>query len=73
MYKELRSLLEQGYEVSLRPIKCDRVCLTVQEAKNGTVKGVEVDLDPMEWGLVEQGIAARLREASVKLGIPDYK
>lgn len=69
MYKELRALLEAGYEVTLRPAKKDTVTLTVQEAKSGTVKGVEVDLGIMEWGLCEKGIADRLQEAATALGM----
>lgn len=53
--------------MTLRPAEKDTVTLTVQEAKNGTVKGVEVDLGIMEWGLCEQGITDRLKEASTAL------
>ena len=67
MYKQLRALLEAGYEVTLRPTPDMNVTLTVQEAKNGTVKGVEVDLIMMEWALAEQGITDRLKEAAAEL------
>lgn len=63
MYNELKALLEAGYEVSFRPLKSGLLELTVQEAKNGTVKGCDVKMNPLEWGLVEKGIAARLQEA----------
>lgn len=63
MYKTLRALLEKGYEVSFRPDKKDQVRLTVQEAKQGTVNGVRVDMINMEWRLAEVGIEARLKEA----------
>ena len=68
MYKQLRKLLKEGYEITLRPdAKRNNVTLTVQEAKNGTVKAVEVELGIMEWGFVEQGIASRLDEAISRL------
>lgn len=67
MYPELRKLFEAGYEVTFRPINKNTVNLSVQEAKNGTVKGVEVDLGIMEWALAEQGITDRLREAIANL------
>ena len=67
MYKELRALLEAGYEVNLRPSPDMNVKLTVQEAKNGTVKGVEVDLIMIEWAFAEQGITDRLKEAFAQL------
>lgn len=67
MYNELRKLLEAGYEVTLRPSPDMNVTLTVQEAKNGTIKGVEVDLIMMEWAFAEQGITERLQEAAENL------
>jgi len=65
MYKPLKKLLDAGYEVSFRPLNdtADNVNLTVREAKNGTCRGVEVDLNILEWAFAEQGITARLEEA----------
>lgn len=64
MYRELKALLESGHQVTFRPMAKDRVQLTVEEAKNGLVAAVQVEMGIMEWGLSEQGIADRLKEAS---------
>lgn len=63
MYEQLKALLEAGYAVDFRPLKNGDVRLEVKEAKNGLVNGCGVDLNPMEWGWVEEGIADRLKEA----------
>lgn len=63
MYKPLRKLLKSGFEVSFTPLKSGEVVLAVQEARNGTVKAVEVKLNPFEWSLVEKGLSERLEEA----------
>ena len=63
MYEQLKALLEAGYAVEFRPLKNGEVRLEVKEAKNGLVNGCGVDLNAMEWGWVEEGIADRLKEA----------
>jgi hypothetical protein len=67
MYPEIIKLMDAGYEVTLRPISIDTVKISVKQAKQGTVKGVEVDLTFMEWALSEQGITDRLKEAAAEL------
>lgn len=69
MYDHIRLILLAGYEVSLRPISKEVVKLTVTEAKNGSVKGVEVDMTCFEWGFVETGLTERLGEAMDSLNI----
>lgn len=64
MYKELKALLESGHKITFLPMAKDEVKLTVQEAHTGLARGVEVVMGIMEWKFSEQGIAARLKEAS---------
>lgn len=65
MYPQLTRLLKAGFSVELSP-KTDgeTVTLTVQEAKNGIVDGVNIDLCGMEWLFAEEGIGDRLKEAA---------
>lgn len=73
LYRDLKTLLERGYSVEFVPVKRDSVMLTVQEARQGTVKAVQVEMINMEWLLAEEGIAARLREAAEKLTATNFK
>lgn len=73
LYRALKDLLEKGYSVELTPVKRDSVKLTVQQARQGRVKAVEVEMINMEWQLAEAGIAERLREALAKLTSPNFE
>ena len=67
-YPILRDLLRAGYAVELRPEEdSDSVTMTVVEARNGNVEGVEVELGGFEWLFAEQGLAERLEEARQSL------
>ena len=67
-YPIFRDLLQAGYAVELRPEEgSDSVTMTVVEARNGNVQGVEVELGGFEWLFSEQGLAERLEEARQSL------
>ena len=61
-YPILRDLLRAGYAVELRPENNDSIMMTVVEACNGNVEGVEVELGGFEWLFAEEGLADRLAE-----------
>lgn len=69
MHQKLCTLLEKGYSVSFTPLKKGEVRLEVQEARQGTVNAVQVDLNPFEWRLSPAGIDDRLKEAIEALSL----